>query len=400
MNDIVTQQEVFAPLAGLTGSALDARVEIDVQISTAHQYPRRLALVAEDINRMVTQSQKSAEMCIYSLPRGGKAITGPSIRLAEILFSAWGNCVGGSRVVDVNREHGYIEAEGFFHDLQKNAKTVRRYRRRITDKGGKVFNDDMIIVTGQAAGAIAFRNAVLAGVPRFIWSEAYETAEQVLRGDIKTLGERHDAGMKAMSAFGLKPEQVYAILGISGRQDFSLDDIVTLTGLYSGLKQGETTAEELIAGIEKPAATAPSQGVTATRGPDPEPQPATRKPRQTKPAAPAEQKPEPEKEREPAAEAKPVGDDVTDDTAAIQATGGFVVLSAKLDEPHDPETGEVAPIDPAVIARHQRNYQSIVNDCLDGDKAEMLKAWEVQLGKMKDEAPDIHAQLLAEVEAM
>jgi hypothetical protein len=39
-------------------------------------------------------------------------------------------------------------------------------RRRIFDSRGRLFNDDMITVTGNAACAIAKRNAILSGVPK------------------------------------------------------------------------------------------------------------------------------------------------------------------------------------------------------------------------------------------
>ena len=271
MNQISTYDsgEMTPQLPAMSGDVA-FRVEIDIQVSTANAYPRKLSRVAGEIRDLVTITPEAAAACVYTLPRDGKAITGPSIRLAEILFACWGNCTGGSRITEVNRAEGYVEAEGAFWDLQKNAKTVRRFRRRITNKQGKVFSDDMIIVTGQAAGSIAFRNAVLGGIPRAIWNEAYEAAEEVIRGTMKTLGERHDASMKVLHAFGFTADDVYKVLGIGGRQEFSLDHIVTLTGLYTTLKDGATTKEQIMRDIDvvdaTPARTAGSisQRATAT----------------------------------------------------------------------------------------------------------------------------------------
>lgn len=256
MNQISTYDsgEMTPQLPALSGD-IAFRVEIDIQVSTANAYPRKLSRVAAEIRDLVTITPEAAAGCVYTLPRDGKAITGPSIRLAEILFSSWGNCTGGSRITEVNKAEGYVEAEGAFWDLQKNAKTVRRFRRRITNKQGKVFSDDMIIVTGQAAGSIAFRNAVLGGIPRAIWNEAYEAAEAVIRGTVKTLGERHDASMKVLQAFGFTADDVYKVLGIGGRQEFTLDHIVTLTGLYTTLKDGATTKEQIMRDIDVVDAT-------------------------------------------------------------------------------------------------------------------------------------------------
>lgn len=145
------------------------RAEIDMQISTAHQYPRSLTKISRNVLSLVTISAKAAEKCTYALPRGGKPITGPSIRLAEIVASQYGNCRIGARVVHVDRVEKYIEAEGIFHDLETNTATTARVRRRISDRNGKLLNDDMIIVTGNAACSIAKRNAIFGGVPEALW---------------------------------------------------------------------------------------------------------------------------------------------------------------------------------------------------------------------------------------
>lgn len=222
-----------------------ARAEIDHQIATAHAFPRKLSLVMQNILSLVTIDQESATECIYSLPRGGKPIIGPSIRMAEIIASQWGNARVGNRVVDVNRTEKYVEAEGVFHDLQTNMATTSRVRRRIVDSKGRLYNDDMIIVTGNAAASIAKRNAILGGVPRAIWRKAYAHALQVVAGDIKTLSVRREGALRAFATFGVKPEQVFEALGVAGIEDIGIDAIPVLIGMHSSLKNGEATVEEM-----------------------------------------------------------------------------------------------------------------------------------------------------------
>ncbi len=253
MNALIEHDEdLMKPVDGTTMVADLQRAEIDIQVATAHKYPRSLTKVARNVLGLATISKASAEKCMYALPRGGKPITGPSIRLAEIVFSQWGNCRGGARVVQVDKENGFVEAEAVFHDLETNSATTKRVRRRIFDKNGRCFNDDMILVTGNAACSIAFRNAVLGGVPEAIWDEAYQSAMRTMRGDTKTLPERREAALTAMAAFGLTPEQVYQILGIAGEKDFGIDQIVIVGGFHNALKEEETTVEKLLAdaGVE------------------------------------------------------------------------------------------------------------------------------------------------------
>ena len=222
-----------------------ARAEIDHQISTARAYPRSLHRVVSSITTLATLDEETAQECIYALPRGGKPIVGPSARLAEIIVSQWGNCRVSTRVVHVDRAEKFVEAEGVFHDLETNTATASRVRRRIDDKYGRLLTGDMIIVTGNAAAAIAKRNAILAGVPRAVWRKAYEKAEAVIKGTAETLTVTRDKSLKAFGAFGLTPERVCAGLGVAGPSEITLDHIPTLRGSFSALKNGEATVEEL-----------------------------------------------------------------------------------------------------------------------------------------------------------
>lgn len=378
---------------GITPVGLDAvtRAEIDIQISTAHAYPRTISRVVRNVNGLVSMSKESAEGCVFSLPRGGKPIVGPSIRLAEILFSQWGNCTGGSRVVEVNKREGYIEAEGVFHDLETNAKTVRRVRRSIKSKSGQVFSDDMIVVTGNAAGAIAFRNAVLAGVPRAVWSEAYNQAERLIKGDEKTLSESREGAMKAMAAFGLTPDEVCAYIGVEGALDIGLDDIVTLRGLHNSLKEGTIDPETIRAEIEpknepaKVAAKPEAKKVTNTNTKAE----TTRKPVDRTPPKPAETAKEPDPAiEEPKPEPEPDHDPET----------GEVNEAAAEADPEPEAEPEPEPEATAPMEKPKRNWadfgQTVAKDYdATGDIDAVLSFYRTDLLKMRDEAPDVFAQL-------
>jgi hypothetical protein len=231
-----------APAQSLVGQLVKA--EIDQQIATAHAYPRSVSRVVKNVLSLVTISPAAAEECGYALPRGKKPILGPSIRLAEIVASQWGNCRVGARVVHVDRFEKYVEAEGVFHDLETNTATTARVRRRIVDSHGRLFNDDMIVVTGNAACSIAKRNAILAGVPKAVWNEAYEAAMKTVKGEVKTLPERRGAAFKAFAAFGVKPEQIFAALEVAGEEDIGLEEIATLIAMHKAIKEGEQKVED------------------------------------------------------------------------------------------------------------------------------------------------------------
>jgi hypothetical protein len=234
-----------------------AMAEVDQQVTTAHAYPRSVDQAVKNILTLATLDEETAAECVYALPRGGKPIKGPSIRLAEIIQSQWGNNRVGTRIVHVDKIEKYVEAEGVFHDLETNAAITSRVRRRISDKGGRLLTEDMIIVTGNAASSIAKRNAILGGVPKAVWRKAYTAVERVIAGDIKTLVERRAEAMKAFAAFGVTPERVFAVLEINGLDDITLEHMSTLIGMHSALKSGEATVEEMFP-VQKPAGDKPA----------------------------------------------------------------------------------------------------------------------------------------------
>jgi hypothetical protein len=222
-----------------------SRAEVDAQVNTAHAYPRKHKQVIDGILSLASLDDETATECVYALTRGKKAIRGPSIRFAEIVASSWGNCRDASRIIHVDRIEKYVEAEGIFHDLETGRVTTSRVRRRIFDSHGRLYNDDMIMVTGQAACSIALRNAIMRGVPKAIWRQAYQAVERVIAGDVKTLSERRDVAVKSFAAWGISPERVFTALEVQGIEDVGLDDLVTLTAFRSAIKSGEATVEAL-----------------------------------------------------------------------------------------------------------------------------------------------------------
>lgn len=246
-----------------------ARAELDTLIQTARRYPRSWAAVKRRITDLATLDEAAADECIYALPRGGKSIEGPSIRFAEALAQATGNCRVAARTLSVNRAEKYVEAEGYFLDAETNVATLASVRRRIVDSKGRLYNEDMIIVTSNAAQSIARRNAILAGVPKAVWVGAYNAAHQILKGDIETLANRREAALKSFARFGLTPDQMLKVMGLKGVEDIGLDQIVPLRGMYSALVNGEITAEDLKRQIEpeRVRVTATAAGTAAAATP-------------------------------------------------------------------------------------------------------------------------------------
>lgn len=238
--EIITADNTdIAPMTAEAGLVAQiTRVEIDTAIATARAYPRSIEDAAKEIEATIID-EDAAEECIYALPRSNKHIRGPSIRFAEIAVAAWGNCESGARVTHIGDE--FVEAEGVYRDYQRNVRKVRRVRRRITGSNGRRYNDDMILMTCNAACAIAERNAILGGIPKAIWRRGFDKAFAMVGGTIATLDAKRGKALAAFAALGVEAEKVFALLGVKGERDITPDHIITLRGTLQALRSGEET---------------------------------------------------------------------------------------------------------------------------------------------------------------
>lgn len=215
--------------------------EINQQIMTARAYPRSVTSFRRSMREMVTYDQPTALSCLYALKRSGKVIEGPSIRFAEAALQAWGNARAGARIVDIGDE--FITAQGFFYDLEKNMALAFEVLRRITDKDGNRYGEDMIGVTGNAAASIAIRNAILRGVPKTAWNESYQEARSVSIGKGESITVKRGDMIKAFAPLGVDKEQIFGLLGVKGIDDVSIDQMIFMGGILNAIKEGETTVE-------------------------------------------------------------------------------------------------------------------------------------------------------------
>lgn len=244
MNDEkITNGEQQIELVQDTAISLITKAEIDMQISTARAFPRSLTVFIKEVMSMATITEEIAQSCAYALPRGGKTIEGPSVRLAEIVASAYGNLRTGARVI--YNDGKVITAQGIVHDLEKNILHTEEVQRRITDKNGKTYSEDMQVIAGRAACAIAYRNAIFKVAPAALIQDIYDRVKEIARGTAETLVKRRDKAVSYFRGLGIKDEQLFEVLEIKGIDDINLDILAKLTGMRTAIKNGEATLESL-----------------------------------------------------------------------------------------------------------------------------------------------------------
>lgn len=244
LNDETTRQiasvEVLKEEASLS---LLAKAEIDSQIATAKAFPRSIKGFMDKTMSIATVNEEVAQSCAYVLPRGGKNLEGPSVRLAEIVAGAYGNLRIGARVIQ--NDGRKIVSQGICHDLESNTCVTIEVSRRITDKTGNTFSEDMQVVTGNAASAIAFRNAVFKVVPTALIQDIYEKVKQVAKGTAETMPARRKKTLDYLHGLGVKDEQICSVLDLKSTEDIDLEKLQILRGMCTLIKNGEAMIAEL-----------------------------------------------------------------------------------------------------------------------------------------------------------
>lgn len=229
------------------------KANVDVQVSTAKQFPRNVTRAIQNSIVMATIDPDTAQMMRYALTRGGKIITGPSVHLAKLIVSNWGNIRAEAKVVQITDSQ--VVSRGTCWDLENNVATAIEVRRNIKSKNGQRFSDDMITVAGNAANSIAFRNAVFSVIPKAVTDKVYKAAHECIKGDLsdeaKLLQKRTNCLKFFNDEYGITEEEVIKLCGKQTVNQIKADEIALMLGIYQSLKDGDTTVEEVMEPIRK-----------------------------------------------------------------------------------------------------------------------------------------------------
>ena len=230
--------------------ALEAlnRSEVDVQIATAKQYPRNVAECVKRIVALSTLDDQTAEECFYSLRRKGRdgstsVIEGPSIRLAEIVATSWSNLRVQSQIIGNDGKN--LTARGICHDLETNVAISMEVRRSICDKHGRPYSEDMQIVTGNAAAAIALRNAIFKVVPKAVISSALTAIKDRAKGNADDLDIKKQNMVAYFAKLGVTKEMICHYLEIDTLDKVDMDMVVELRGVKNSIKEGVANVRDL-----------------------------------------------------------------------------------------------------------------------------------------------------------
>ena len=202
--------------------------EVQVWVETARQHRRSIDAAIRYATSLATYSKEVAECMEYIILRGKTEVRGPSIRAAEVMAAGWGNL----RIITSIREvtERWVTVVGTACDMETNNVVSLPVRRRLTQRDGRPYTEDMRQVAIAAAIAIARRNAILAVIPRVYVDIVLSSARKVAAGDKRPLSEQRAAVLKWFES-RVPLQRIYEVLGVSGPEDITLEHMERLRGL-------------------------------------------------------------------------------------------------------------------------------------------------------------------------
>lgn len=223
-----------------------AVAEAQGRLVIAKRFPRDKARAFDQIMEECKRSGL-AEEALYSFPRGGETVEGPSIRLAEVIARCWGNVDFGLR--ELSRRAGESEMEAYAWDLETNTRSVQQFtvaHFRDTRKGGKVALTDErdIYEIGANLGARRLRARILAIVPGDVIDAAVMQCRKTLSGKSdEPLVDRIRKMIAAFKGIGVTVSMFEHRLG-HPLDSMTPEELRQMQGAYKSLRDGMTKIED------------------------------------------------------------------------------------------------------------------------------------------------------------
>lgn len=227
-----------------------AIAEVQGQIMVARACPRNINAAHAELMESC-KMLAMANVAFYALPRGGKIISGPSIRLAEEIARVFGNFEYGHRELSRTNTVGGIigksEVEVYAWDKQTNNRCIRQItvmHSLDTKDGQRPFRDQKEIDDKIAnIASKQMRSRILAMMPKWMVEAAIDECKLTLTGsNTEPLSVRVRKMTQAFAKFGVNAKHIETKLGHK-LDDVVLDELVDLTAIFNALKDGEKPSD-------------------------------------------------------------------------------------------------------------------------------------------------------------
>lgn len=282
MNDLNVfssqRKEMSVASAATAIAATKQAQEVQARMVIAKKFPRDEEAAMQRILKSC-QRPTLAESAMYSYPRGGTEVTGPSIRLAECLAQNWGNIEFG--YTELERKQGESMVEAFAWDLETNTRQSKVFtvqHKRDKKNGSQELTESRDIyelVANQASRRV--RSCVLAIIPGDVIDAAIQQCEVTLKGgtmnNSMSLDELITDMILHFANYGVTEEMLSAYIGKS-IEAFNDRDVVKLRKVYTSLKDGIVGSDYFLNRMKDSAAELQQKQEAALQEAEPEPVPA------------------------------------------------------------------------------------------------------------------------------
>jgi len=217
--------------------------EVQGQIVMAKKFPRSIPQVLANILE-ACKRKGLAETAMYSYPRGGQQVTGPSIRLAEELARNFGNLDYG--VKELENKDGESVVMAYCWDLETNVRQTKvftvKHERYSKKKGIEKLTESRDIYELIANnGARRMRACVLGVIPGYIVEEAVDACDRTMRETVskEPLSDRIAKMIASFKEFGVTQEMIETRLGHK-IEATNPTEVVSLGKIFNSLKDGQS----------------------------------------------------------------------------------------------------------------------------------------------------------------
>ena len=221
--------------------------EVQAAMVIAKKFPRDEYDAIEKIRR-TCQRSTLAEQAIYSYPRGGQNVTGPSVRLAEALAQNWGNIDYG--IIELEQKSGVSEMMAYAWDLETNTRVTKIFsveHKRDTKKGAYQLTDSRDIYELTANfGARRMRACILGVIPGDVVEMAVNECKDTQKksyGELPSQEKINKIEKLFKKDFGVTKKQLETYAG-RGMGTFGAEECTDLWGVYTALKNGQANVDD------------------------------------------------------------------------------------------------------------------------------------------------------------
>lgn len=187
-----------------------------------------------------------ADQAIYSYPRAGSTISGPSIRMAEELARNWRNVDFGTR--ELSRRTGESEMEAYAWDMEANVvRSIRFTVKHLRDKkgGGQQLTDerDIYEITANMAGR-RVRACILAILPPDYVDSAVDECRKTIAGNNdKPMTDRIKEMLLAFKQYNVTAEMIEKRLN-KKTEDIFMAELIDLSAIFNSIRDRQSEPSE------------------------------------------------------------------------------------------------------------------------------------------------------------